>query len=86
MLAQALEQVTGRAFVVRRQHQRRRQLLLGEKQVTPKEKLTDVHKQRLRVSEVAAKSLRSRRTVKDVKATDTLVTEFTVHNRSAAKR
>ena len=56
MLAQALEQVTGRAFVVPRQHQRRRRLLLVEKQVTPNEKLTDLDKQRLRVSEVAAES------------------------------
>jgi len=84
-VAQALEQVTGRAFVVRRQQQRTRQLLLVEKPAQAEEKLTDLDKQRLRVNEVTAESFGVDATVKNVKATDTLVTEFTVHYRSAAK-
>lgn len=51
----------------------------------PDEKLTDLDKQRDRVSKVAAESFGADATVKNVKATDTLVTEFTVHYRSAAK-
>ena len=84
-VAQALEQVTGRAFVVRRQQERLRQLVLAEKPATAVEQLTDLDKQRARVSEVAAESFGVDATVTKIKTTDTLVTEFTVHYRSAAK-
>lgn len=84
-MAQALEQVTGRAFVVRRQQERRRQLLMVEKPPVPDQQLTDLDKQRARVSEVVEESFGVDATVNTIKSTDTLVTEFTVHYRSAAK-
>ena len=84
-VTQAVEQVTGRAFVVRRQRERLRQLLLVEKPVQAEETLTDLDRQRLRVSEVAQESFGVDATVTKIKTTDTLVSEFTVTYRSAAK-
>ena len=45
-VAQAVEQVTGRAFVVRRQRERLRQLVLVEKPAQADEKMTELDKQR----------------------------------------
>lgn len=84
-VTQAVEQVTGRAFVVRRQRERQRQLTLVEKPVQVEETLTDLDRQRLRVSEVAQESFGVDATVTKIKTTDTLVSEFTVNYRSAAK-
>ena len=84
-VAQAVEQVTSRAFVVRRQRERLRQLVLAEKPAQAVEDLTDLDKQRIRVGEVAAESFGADATVTKIKTTDTLVSEFTVHYRSAAK-
>ncbi len=84
-VAQAVEQATGRAFVVRRQRERLRQLVLAEKPAQAVEKMTELDKQRARVGEVAAESFGVDATVTKIKTTDTLVSEFTVHYRSAAK-
>jgi hypothetical protein len=84
-ITQALQQVTGRAFIVHRHQQRTRQMLLIEKSAQPQEEQTELDKQRLRVNDVTAESFGVDATVKNVKTTDTLVTEFTVHYRSAAK-
>ena len=77
-VAQAVEQVTGRAFVVRRQRERLRQLVLVEKPAQAVEEMTELDKQRARVSEVAAESFGVDATVTKIKTTDTLVSEFTV--------
>ena len=84
-VAQAIGQVTGRAFVVCRQRERLRQLLLVEKPPKAEDRLTDLDKQRARVSEVAAESFGVDATVTKIKTTDTLVSEFTIHYRSAVK-
>ena len=84
-VAQAVEQVTGRAFVVRRQRERLRQLVLAEKPAQAAEDMTELDKQRARVGEVAAESFGVDATVTKIKTTDTVVSEFTVHYRSAAK-
>ena len=84
-VAQAVEQVTGRAFVVRRQRERLRQLVLVEKPAQAAEQMTELEKQRARVADVATESFGVDATVAKVKTTDTLVSEFTVHYRAAAK-
>lgn len=84
-VAQAVEQVTGRAFVVRRHRERLRQLVLAEKPAQAAEEMTELDKQRARVADVATESFGADATVTKVKTTDTLVSEFTIHYRSAAK-
>lgn len=84
-VAQALEHHTGHAFAVRRQNERRRELLLAEKPVVPEQQLSDLDKQLRRVDAVVAESFGADASLSAVKATDTLVTEFTVHYRSSAR-
>jgi hypothetical protein len=83
-VAQAMEQVTGRAFVVRRQRERLRQLVLAEKPARAAEEMTELDKQRARVADVAAESFGADATVTKVKTSDQLVSAFTVRYRSAA--
>lgn len=84
-VAQAVEQVTGRAFVVRRQRERLRQLVLVEKPLQAAEEMTELDKQRARVADVATESFGADATVTKIKTTDALVSEFTINYRSAAK-
>lgn len=84
-VAQALEHHTGHAFVVRHQNERRRELLLAERPVVPEQQLSELDKQLRRVDEVVVESFGADATVSAVKATDTLVTGFTVHYRSSAR-